>query len=230
MGMTNGGVGASPGSSTSPSSVRSNKVTGSSVSLSPGSSGGSNGSAPSGSSGSGFRLRSLLPFGPNKNPTPISPTVSPSGPSNASFGGLGNVRKSMTLQRERKLSGSGSGSVERKDSPGQSGLPTGSKTISHFGFKGSIGKGKGKAKMSAQGRGDGIPVISIDKQHSGDGRDGVDELGVYAGSKSMDARRASSDTIVSGMGERLVFIPIRLVLRYSPRRRTALSNVTFKEY
>ncbi|THU80628.1 hypothetical protein K435DRAFT_845039 [Dendrothele bispora CBS 962.96] len=198
MGLSNGGIGASPSSSTSPS-ARSNKAGGSTISPSSGS---------GGSGGTGFKLRSLLPFGPNKSPTPISPNVSPSEPSNGSFGGFGSVRRSMTLQRERKLSGSGSGvspsetttpntgTRERKGSIGKNGATSAPKTISHFGFRGSVGKGKGKGKVTTS-YGDDIPVISIDKQSSGDG---VNELGVYSGSKSMDVRRASSDTIVSGTG------------------------------
>ncbi|KIM37772.1 hypothetical protein M413DRAFT_30695 [Hebeloma cylindrosporum] len=61
---------------------------------------------PAGSGIPSFRtLRSLLPFGPNKNATPISASVSPNTTTTRSpFSGFGSVRRSMTKERERKMS------------------------------------------------------------------------------------------------------------------------------
>ncbi|KAF8153830.1 hypothetical protein B0H34DRAFT_860805 [Crassisporium funariophilum] len=61
---------------------------------------------PAGSGIPSFRtLRSLLPFGPNKNATPVSASVSPSmSVSRSPFAGFGSVRRSITKDRERKTS------------------------------------------------------------------------------------------------------------------------------
>ncbi|TFK37256.1 hypothetical protein BDQ12DRAFT_685565 [Crucibulum laeve] len=62
---------------------------------------------PAGSGIPAFRsLRSLLPFGPGKNATPISASVSPSPnastTSRSPFASFGSVRRSMTKERERQ--------------------------------------------------------------------------------------------------------------------------------
>ncbi|KAF8812952.1 hypothetical protein BYT27DRAFT_7335330 [Phlegmacium glaucopus] len=49
-------------------------------------------------------LRSLLPFGPNKNATLVSVSVSPNPSSRSPFAGFGSVRRSMTKERERNVS------------------------------------------------------------------------------------------------------------------------------
>ncbi|KAJ6627220.1 hypothetical protein B0H10DRAFT_1996115 [Mycena sp. CBHHK59/15] len=55
---------------------------------------------------SGFRaLRSLLPFGPNKHATPISPSVSQH-PNNSRFASFSSVRKSITRERNASFSSS----------------------------------------------------------------------------------------------------------------------------
>ena len=60
--------------------------------------------SPAGSGIPSFRtLRSLLPFGPNKNATPISTSASPN-TSRSPFSGFGSVRRSVTKERERKMS------------------------------------------------------------------------------------------------------------------------------
>jgi len=63
-------------------------------------------STPPASSGiPSFRsLRSLLPFGPNKNATPVSASVSPNPSSRSPFAAFGSVRRSMTKEGERKVS------------------------------------------------------------------------------------------------------------------------------
>ncbi|CAA7263974.1 unnamed protein product [Cyclocybe aegerita] len=59
---------------------------------------------PAGSGIPAFRtLRSLLPFGPGKNATPISTSASPN-TSRSPFSNFGSVRRSMTRERERKSS------------------------------------------------------------------------------------------------------------------------------
>ncbi|KAJ7783470.1 hypothetical protein DFH07DRAFT_935147 [Mycena maculata] len=61
---------------------------------------------PSSPSVSGFRaLRSLLPFGPNKHSTPVSPSVSPN-PNGSRFASFSAVRKSINRDRNASLSSS----------------------------------------------------------------------------------------------------------------------------
>ncbi|KAF8957216.1 hypothetical protein BDZ97DRAFT_1924825 [Flammula alnicola] len=60
--------------------------------------------SPAGSGIPSFRtLRSLLPFGPSKNATPTSTSTSPN-TSRSPFASFGSVRRSMTKERERKIS------------------------------------------------------------------------------------------------------------------------------
>jgi hypothetical protein len=47
-------------------------------------------------------LRSLLPFGPNKHPAPVSNTASPSHHGRSPFANFSSVRRSMSMHRERK--------------------------------------------------------------------------------------------------------------------------------
>ncbi|PPQ99583.1 hypothetical protein CVT24_005162 [Panaeolus cyanescens] len=49
-------------------------------------------------------LRSLLPFGPNKNATPNALTSTPPNPSKSPFPNFGSMRRSMQKDRDRKMS------------------------------------------------------------------------------------------------------------------------------